>query len=184
MSRNFVAFGVLALAGAALVVPEPSFAGAGGIRGGFRAGGFRAPAVIHRNARAGILRTGRAAAFHGSVQLRPPAAPRLSHGLARTTVRAPFARLERRDHRRFMSGYIYPTTIEGDSAYIGTPYDPSDAIPVYGPPPLPDFADPPPPPFPAPRFSSTREENQEACRSERVTVPASEGEREITVVRC
>ena len=29
-----------------------------------------------------------------------------------------------------------------------------------------------------------REENADACRSERVTVPAAEGEREITVVRC
>lgn len=184
MSRRFVAFAVLALVGTVLVVPDPSFAGAGGIRGGFRAGGFRAPAIIHRNTRAGILRSGHAAAFRGDVQLRLPAAPRLSHGLARTTVRAPFARLERRHHRRFMSGYyVYPSTIDGDSAYIGTPYDPSEAIPVYGPPPFADLADPPPP-FPAPRFSSTREDNQEACRSERVTVPASEGEREITVVRC
>jgi hypothetical protein len=35
-----------------------------------------------------------------------------------------------------------------------------------------------------PRLSSAREEGQDACRSERVTVPAGEGEREITVVRC
>jgi hypothetical protein len=30
----------------------------------------------------------------------------------------------------------------------------------------------------------SRDENADACRSERVTVPAANGEREITVVRC
>ena len=35
-----------------------------------------------------------------------------------------------------------------------------------------------------PRFSGTRDENADACRSERVTVPSADGERAITVVRC
>ena len=35
-----------------------------------------------------------------------------------------------------------------------------------------------------PRASASRDENADACRSERVTVPAADGERAITVVRC
>jgi hypothetical protein len=99
-------------------------------------------------------------------------------------VRAPFARLERRHHHRYVWPYIYPSTTDGDGyGYFGTPYDPLEGIPVYSPPSITDM-DAPPPPALAPRMSSTREENGEACRSERVTVPAAEGEREITVVRC
>ena len=187
MSRHFVAFAVLALFGTALVLPEPSVAAPGGIRG-FRPP-FRAPVMIRPQARAGMLRGGpRAIRTHGAPQWRLPVAPRLSHGLARTTVRAPFVRLERRHHRGYISGYGYPITTDSDAAYIGTPYDPSQAIPVYAPPSVTDLADPAPPPMLAPRFSGTlssaRDENAEACRSERVTVPAAEGEREITVVRC
>jgi hypothetical protein len=187
MSRRFVAFAVLALTGAALAVPDPSHAGPGGFRGGgfhaggIRAGGFRAP-FMPRGARAGILRTGPGVALRqGAVQLRLPAAPKLAHGLARTTVRAPFARLERQHHRGYYYGYGYPITTYGDTGYYGTPYDPAEAIPVYAPPSITELADPPAPP---PRLSSTREDNADACRSERVTVPASGGEREITVVRC
>ena len=63
------------------------------------------------------------------------------------------------------------------------PYDPAEIIPVYGPAPA------------VVRRGRTgrcaaralpraRDENADACRSERVTVPAADGEREITVVRC
>lgn len=186
MSRNFVALAVLALAGAVLVVPDPSFARGGGIRGGgFHAGGLRAPFFGHRP-RAGLRIAPRAAFGHrvGSVPLpvAPGLTPKISHHLARTTVRAPFARLGRRNHSAYIYGSSYPITTDDDSAYIGTPYDPG-AIPVYGPPPVADQADPAQRSA-APRLSSTRDENQDACRSERVTVPAAEGEREITVVRC
>jgi hypothetical protein len=99
-------------------------------------------------------------------------------------VREPFARLERRHHNRYVWPYVYPySTDDNGYGYFGTPYDPLESIPVYSPPSITDMDAPPPPAFP-PRLSGTREENGEACRSERVTVPAAEGEREITVVRC
>lgn len=183
MLRNFVAFAALAL-GAVLVLPDSSLAGGGGIRGGFR-GGLRAPFIGHRHVRGGILRT---APFRSGAPLAAPhhlpAALHLpARNLARTTVRAPFARLERRHHQAYIYGSTYPVTTDNDAAYIGTPYDPGEAIPVYAPPSLAGLADPPAPPA-APKLSGTRDENQDACRSERVTVPAAEGEREITVVRC
>ena len=183
MSRYFVSYAVLALAGM-LAQPDPSFAGPGGIRGGFRGEmGFRAPIMIPRHARAGMIRTPRAIFRRAAV--RPPLAPYFAPGLARTTVRAPFVRLERRHHHAYVSAYIYPSTTDGETGYgyIGTPYGPAEGIPVYAPPSITDVDAPPPPALP-PRLSSTREENGEACRSERVTVPAAEGEREITVVRC
>ena len=186
MLRRVAAFAVLALAGTALSAPEPSYAGPGGMRGGFR-GGIRAPVMIPRAARAGIVRSGaRLGASHNPVQWRLPAAPRLAHGLARTTVRAPFVRLERRHHHRFIGAYVYPTTTYGEESYIGIPYDPIGTIPVHAPASVIDYADPPPPA--APRLSTTitsvRDDNGEACRAERVTVPAAGGERQITVVRC
>ena len=183
MLRHFAAFALLALAGM-LALPDPSFAAPGGFRGGgFRGGvGFRAPVIVPRHARPGMARHPRAIGRPGTAQIRPSVAPRL----ARTTVREPFGRLERRHHRRFVWPYIYPsTTDDNGNGYFGTPYDPSaDGIPVYTPPSITDLDAPLPPPALVPRISSTREENGEACRSERVTVPATEGEREITVVRC
>src|SRR5205807_6441174 len=170
MSRNIVALAVLAVSGVALIVPDPSFARGGGVRGGFH--GLRAPAIIARHPHANILRHG---LRPNNFQFRHPVIPRLPHGLARTTVRAPFVRLARRHHGAFVSSWIYPTTTHDASSYIGMPYDPGTAIPVYGPAAGAAQADPPAPPL-APRLSSAREENQEACRSERVTVPASEGE--------
>lgn len=187
MSRNFVSCAVLALAGL-LALPDASLAGPGGIRGGgFRAGiGMRAPGAFPRHARPGIVHHHPRAILRQGAQIRPQLPPRFAAGLARVTVRAPFVRLERRHHHGYVSAYIYPSTTDGETGYgyIGIPYDPAAAIPVYSPPLITDVADPLPPPVLPPRLSSTREENAEACRSERVTVPASEGEREITVVRC
>lgn len=178
MSRKIVALAALAFTGAVLVVP-PSFArGGGGIRGGFH-GGLRAP-FIARNVRTNFFRP---AIRTNAVQIRLPAAPRLGPRLARTTIWAPFGHLGRRHHGAYIYGSGYPITTGDQSAYIGTPYDPGEAIPVYGPAPAAGEADPPAP-RPMPRLSNTRDDNQEACRSERVTVPAAEGEREITVVRC
>ena len=188
MLRRFAVFAVLALAGTALT-PDPSVARPGGIRGGFHGGGFRAPIAMPGHGRAGILRGGaRSIVAHGQPQWRLPAGPRLTHdrGLVRTTVKAPFAHLERQHHHRHVHGYRFPFTTYGDAAFVGIPYDPGVvAIPVYAPPSVIDYAEPFPPP---PRLSGTivnpRDENGEACRSERVTVPAIEGEREILVVRC
>lgn len=195
MSRNFVALTILALAGTLLVMPEPSIAGPGGMRGGFAAGGLRAPMIFHPNARAGILRAlprvfPRAAALPGghafvagAGRVHGPAA----HGFARRTVGDLRSNFVRRHRREVLSGWIYPITTDDESAYIGTPYDPAEAIPVYAPPLVADEANPPP--AAAPRLSNAaipRDENQDACRSERVTVPESkgDGEREIVVVRC
>jgi hypothetical protein len=95
--------------------------------------------------------------------------------------------LVRRQHRLHHKGWHFPATFEGAVGYIGVPYDPAEVIPVYGPPPpLVEEMAPADAPAaaPMPRFSNTRDENADACRSERVTVPAAEGERTITVVRC
>jgi len=96
--------------------------------------------------------------------------------------------LVRRHHRVHHKGWQFPLTFDGAAAgYIGVPYDPAEIIPVYGPPPpveeIPADA-PHAAPMMAPRVSGTRDENADACRSERVTVPSADGERAITVVRC
>jgi hypothetical protein len=178
MSRKIVALAALAFTGAALVVPDPSFARGGGVRGGFH-GGLRAP-FITRNVRTNFFRPG---IRTNAMQFRLPAGPQFGHGLAHTTVRAPFARLERRSHGAYIYGSGYPITTGDDASYFGTPYGPGEAIPVYGPAPVADQDDPAAPRS-MPRLSGARDENQDACRSERVTVPAAEGEREIIVVRC
>ena len=198
MSRNIVALAALTVAGALLVVSDPSFARNGGMRAGFH-GGLRAPAFIPRHRHIGVPRP----AFRPNpVQFRPLIAPhrplvaphrpliapRLTPALARTTVRAPFARLSRRSHGAYVhgstNGSTYPITSSDEGAYVGMPYDPGTSIPVYVPAPAAAEQADPSLPTPTPRLSSVRDENHEACRSERVTVPAAEGEREITVVRC
>ena len=175
MVRHFVAFGLLALAGM-LVLPESVEAA---IRGGAR-GHVRAPLILQPHPRA-ILRTGRIGLPH-TVALPLPARPKLHRGPVRTTLAAPWSRLHRLHHGRHLTGWIYPVTIGNDAAYFGTPYGPAETIPVYAPQPAVDDAGPPP--RMPPRLSNAPAENQDACRSERVTVPAAEGEREITVVRC
>ena len=187
MSRNIVALATLAVAGVTLVAPDPSFARSGGIRVGFHSG-LRAPVIIPRHRQIGIPRSvfrpkpvqfGPLVAPH-----RPLIAPHLTPALARTTVRAPFVRLSRRHHGAYFYGSTYPITSNDEGAYFGMPYDPGTSIPVYGPAPAAAEQADPLLPTPTPRLSGVREENHEPCRSERVTVPAAEGEREITVVRC
>ena len=198
MSRRFVALTVLALTGAALALPAPAFA-AGGIRA-MPGGGFRAPLIMRRSPRA-ILpaspraiarpafthRLGHAFRPHGFGSVRH-AIPPSPHGYATTTPQRPFGRLVRRHHGIYHQGWYFPTTIGDDAGYgyIGTPYDPAEAIPVYGPAPAYDEpAYPPPRAAPATaRVTNTEDENRDACRAERVTVPAGDGEREIKVVRC
>ena len=188
MSRNIVAFAALAVAAVALLAPDPSFGGSGGMRTGFH-GALRAPVIIPRHRHIGIPRPvfrPRPIQLGPLVAPRPLIAPPLTPALARTTVRAPFARLSRRSHGAYVYastyGSTYPITSNDEGAYFGMPYDPGTSIPVYGP--SPAAAEQADPPLPAPRLSDIREENHEPCRSERVTVPAAEGEREITVVRC
>jgi hypothetical protein len=183
MSHRIAVLTILALAGTALALPEPSLA-AGFRGGGVRTAPFRGP-MFHRAAGAGI-------------HFRQPAAPKLFRLPATRalppafghTNRAAFGGLERRHHHRHVHrygyGYGYPFTTYDDGAYFGIPYDPAVAIPVYAPPSVTDLGDLPFPP--PPRLSGTivgpRDDNGEACRAERVVVPASEGERAITVVRC
>ena len=112
--------------------------------------------------------------------------PPSAHGYATTTAR-PFDRLVRRHHVIDQSGWVYPTTIGGDYpyGYIGVPYDPIEAIPVYGPAPAYQESDPPPRGAPAAaRVTNPDDEGRDGCRVERVTVPSGSGEREIKVVRC
>ena len=182
MSRNFVAFGLLALAGM-LILPEPVEAAGKGFRGGF-GGQFRAPLILNRHhPRAGILRAGRPVGLRPAVALPLPGKPKLHPTPARTRLADPWSRLHRKHHHRHIRGWIYPVTVGEDVAYFGVPYGPAETIPVYAPLPSAEETDPAPPRS-APRLTNAGPENQDACRSERVTVPATEGEREITVVRC
>lgn len=196
MLQKFVGLAALTLAGAALLVPDATFA-RGGMAGGggfvgFRAGGIRPTAMIHRPpfmARTGTAAFGRnGSAFRPVRSTFPPpvARPLPVH----THVGRPFAHLVQRHHghhRQFVSGWwAYPFTSWDDGSYagsyIGVPYDPGAAIPVYGPAPVDPALDAPPPP-PVPRIGM-RDDGGEACRAERVTVPGGSGDREITVVRC
>ena len=195
MSRHFVALAILALAGTALVLPEAS-ARSFGFSGGARLGGFREPFAAQRHARVGPLHrvpgAGTAIPQHPFVGPGSrPAAHFAAHGLARNIAPNLRARFVRLHHRGSIAGYVYPFTTEGDAAYLGTPYDPAEAIPVYAPgsayPVAGDDHDATPPSRRlVPRPAGMADENQEACRSERVTVPetSGEGEREILVVRC
>lgn len=193
---------LFALAALGLVLlPDPGFA-AGGVRA-FPAAGFRAPLIIKRVPRAGLLQPVRRHLVMPPVHARHaagipgfgprfarhgigPVAHGLNHDFGRRTLAHSRAHLARRHHRIYHSGWIFPATIGEDVAFIGTPYDPAEAIPVYAPIYAPgpegENADPPVRPL-LPRLS---QENQDACRSERVTVPASggEGERDIVILRC
>jgi hypothetical protein len=189
MLRKFAGLAALTLAGATLFVPEATFArgGMGGGFGGFRGGGFRAPAVIHRSPF--MVRTGPAALGRNGRAFRSTLPPPVARQLpVHTHVGKPFAHLVQRHHghhhRSFSGyGYVYPFTTWDDGSYIGVPYDPGAAIPVYAPAPLIDSVIDPPAPRPVPRIGM-RDDGGEACRAERVTVPGDKGDREITVVRC
>jgi len=200
MSRRMVALTVLALTGAALVLPEPSFARGGGIRG-MPGGGFRAPMFMPRGPRAVLPaspraiarpafmpRLGHASRSHGFGSVHRAIIPPSPHGYATTTPERPFGRLARRHHGIYHQGWYFPTTIGDDIGYIGVPYDPGETIPVYGPAPIyDDPADPPARrrvPAAAARAIDAGDDNRDACRAEIVTVPARDGEREIKVVRC
>ncbi len=194
MVRNFVAFGLLAAA--LTLLPEPSSAGPAGFRGGggVRIGGFRP--IPHfrpqfRGARHGAIRGPHLVSprpgtspHPGPVHpvFKPVKIPPVATG-AFTYRGSRFVRLDHGRHRK--GGLILPVTGYGDISYFGAPYDPSEAIPVYAPQPLIQHVDDdPPPPAPRPVLTRARGENQDACTAEKVTVPATEGEREITVVRC
>ena len=203
MLRKISGWAAVLVAGAALAVPDASLArgmgggigGSGGGMGGFRGGigGFRGSAAIHRppflrhTGPAALGRNGRA--FRST--LPPPVAKQwpVHTRPAHTHIGKPFAHLARHhhgQHRRsvYGYGYLYPFTTWDDGNYagnyIGVPYDPGAAIPVYGPAPLADDARPP---RPVPRIG-LRDDGGEACRAERVTVPGDKEDREITVVRC
>jgi hypothetical protein len=209
MVRNLVACAVLAFAGTLISMPEPALAGArGGAMPAFRPAMMHArPHFFFRGAHrpvapgaVGHHRASPSPRAYGTIKptspygtvlaSRPyatvgPAEPRFGH----ITLAHPRSHLTRRHHHAHHAGRRYPVTSWGSSDYIGTPYDPAEAIPVYGPsvygPPV-ETVDPPPPGHqPArPRQAGARDDNADACRSERVTVPAAEGERQITVVRC
>jgi hypothetical protein len=209
MSRHFVALTILALAGTALVLPEAS-ARSFGMSGGARLGGVRAPFAAQHHMR--VAPSHRVPGAHAATLQRPfvgPGSRSVALGLGRNSVAlglgrnsvaqglgrdiAPDlrARFVRHHHRGIINGYVFPFTTDGEAPYLGTPYDPAEAIPVYAPPqvysvPAEDQDAAPPMRRLVPRQSSLRDETQDACRSERVTVPetSGEGEREILVVRC
>lgn len=204
MVRNFVACAVLAAAGLLVSAPESAVAGArGGAMPAFR------PAMMHAGRPQfffrGAHRTVAAGAFghhpasspraYGTIKPTTPygtvlaSRPYATVGgpvprFGRITLPHPRSHLTRLHHRAYYAGWSFPVTVGGDVDYIGTPYDPAERIPVYGP--SVEIADPPAPDAPPvlPRQAGGREDNADACRAERVTVPAAEGERQITVVRC
>ena len=193
MLRHFVA--LAALAAALALLPDPSFAAPAGFRagGGVRIGGVRPIAHFRpqvRGPRHGAIRqpllvSPRPGPVHPVVpHFKPVKIPPVATG-AFTWPRSHLVRLNYGRHRK--GGLILPVT-GGDFGYFGTPYDPAEAIPVYAPQPLIQQVDADPPAETAPRsvpqLTRARGENQDACTAEKVTVPASEGEREITVVRC
>lgn len=196
MSVKFVAFALLAATGTVLVAASEPAVSAGGARFAPAARIAIPPMARHPffrpSLRSEFAHSGPARAFRHARPLVhiPPAA----HGYATitpqrpyaTTAQQPFDRLVRRHHRIYHSGWSFPVTFGGDAYpgyYIGTPYDPAEAFPVYGPAPADDPIDPPP--ARAPIMSRAVDAAPgESCRSEQVTVPASEGERTITVVRC
>ncbi|HWP15567.1 MAG TPA: hypothetical protein VNM46_08075 [Xanthobacteraceae bacterium] len=198
MLKKIGVLAALTVAGAALFIPDATFArggvGGGGGFGGFRGGALRAPAVIHRPPF--MVRTGPAAFGRNGAAFRPirstfppPVARQLP---VHTHVGKPFAHLVQRHHghhRRNLygyGGYPYPFTTWDDGSYsgsyIGVPYDPGAAIPVYAPAPMDPALDTSPPP-PVPRIGM-RDTGPDACRAESVTVPGNGGDREITIVRC
>ena len=139
MSRHFFALTILALAGTALVLPEASARSS--FSGGGRVGGFAAPFAAPHHARLGPSR--RVPGAYGAILQRPfvapasrPAAHAIAHGFGRNIAPDLRARFVRRHHRGSIAGYVYPFTSEGygDAPYLGTPYDPAEAIPVYAPP--------------------------------------------------
>jgi len=200
MMRNLAALAALVLAGFSL--PESTLA-APGARGAMPA--FRAPLMMRHSPRAIFghqHRFVRPHAFgHRPPSTRPygtvnPATPfgtikpvtpygTVAASTAFGTV-APVTRprLVRRHHRAYHQGWSFPLTVEGGVGYIGTPYDPAELIPVYAPAPAVEEVDETEPAPARPRASMSRDENADACRSERVTVPSADGERAITVVRC
>src|ERR1700752_3678174 len=188
--RKFAGLAVLALAGAALIAPDASFArgiGGGGIGGGgfggFRGGGFRGATAIHRApfmVRTGRAALGRNASAFRSTRPPPVARPLPVHPQTRPIARhvgKPFAHLMQPHHghpRRDLSGFVYPFTTWDDGnytgSYVGVPYAPGAAIPVYAPAPLADPALDAAPPRPVPRIGM-RDTGGEACRAERRSRP-------------
>ena len=202
MVRNFVACAVLAVAGTLISLPEPALAGA---RGGAMPA-FRPALMPHAAARpqfffrahgpgaSGHYRAPPSPRAYGTIKPTTPygtVAPTRPYGtvgnpvprFGRITLSHPRAHLVRRHHRVYHAGWSFPVTVWGGADYIGTPYDPAERIPVYGPAAEPDETALPAARPAGPRLSGPQD-NPDACRSERVTVPAAEGEREITVVRC
>jgi hypothetical protein len=176
MTRHSLAFTILALAGAVLTLPDPSFARTS-LRPAFTGGPFRI-VVPQGPPHFGGPRIGRPAMPAATPPVRstgPTISPR---PVVRSAAAGPALF---RIHRRGFRGSVYPVTVYPDGAYYGAPYDPSD-IPVYGPQvsedqqPGPALAMPLRPPVAQPR----------GCRADQVTVPNASrgGEAQITIVRC
>jgi len=195
MVRNFVALALLAAA--LTLLPDTSTAGPAGFRGGgggVRIGGFRP--IPQFRVRQGAIRGPHLVSPRVGPSLAPGAGPVRAATPAFKPVTIPpvakgaftyGSRLVRLNHGRHRKGgLILPVTGDGYFGYVGAPYDPSEAIPVYGPQPAIQHIDDLPPDAPrmAPLLTRARGENQDAWSAEKVTVPATEGEREITVVRC
>jgi len=159
---------------------------------GVRGAVVRSTPVIRYNPRANLLRPAARTLVrpYGTV-----ASPVLRHAPPRTGAAFTYsrafhladyrARLIRRHYRGIYAGAYLPYTAYGEVTYLGTPYDPSEAI-VEEPAEPAGLTAPPARPR-APTIMSIHDQNTgDACKSEKVTVPQSRGsgDVEILVVRC
>jgi len=173
MLRYALAFTLLALAGALLILPDPTLARPS-FRPAFTGGPFR---IVIPGGRARLGGPQRATA-------RPIGQPLVSPrpvSPVQAALHTEGPRPTRSLRYRHFGRWGYPLTFGADWSYYGTPYDPSDATPVDAATPdreAPQAADEPAPQAP------TKEAR--GCRAERIVVPAASGtgESEITIVRC
>ena len=197
MVRHFVALGLLAAAMSLL--PEPSSAGPGFRSGGFggaRIGGFRGIPQFRPHFRGpGMVRGPHLVSPRPDTSPHPgpghPVVPHFKSVRIPPVAKGAFtyggSRLVRLDHGRHRKGGLVLPVTGGDFGFFGSPYDPSETIPVYAAQPLIQQVDADPAetaPRSVPLLTRARGENEDACTSEKVTVPATEGKREMTVVRC
>lgn len=177
MTRRWLAFTILALAGIVLTLPDPSFARPI-FRPAFTGGPFRIVVPQSRPHFRHGPRMGHHPLIPAKPQVRATVPVVTAHPVVRTTAAGP---RPFRMHRRGFRGSVYPVTVYPEGAYYGTPYDPSD-IPVYAPLVSQDEATPPALAMPL-RAPGAR---ARGCRADQVTVPNAGrgGESQITIVRC
>jgi hypothetical protein len=150
-------------------------------------GALAAPVEVA--ARGGAVSIGHAGGFRPSAmrpfhRARAPFA-HARHVLPAAPLRGAFVRALRagalRHHRIIYGGFGYPLTYADGAPFYGSYYDPSDVVGTVT---VPASAAPPADPAPYAERDAQAAVDRGGCRSETVTIPASGGERSITITRC